>query len=835
MHRVNFSSPRSYSALGQYAHSVSLVAACVALAASTVNAQEPPASDSTTLQTIVVKSARAAQEKDVYTASKSSVYISAEEVERFGQTSPGDVLKGQPGVQVGDNRNGGALDVNIRGIQGQNRVAVMVDGAQQSINAYRGYAGTQQRSYIDTDFIGGILIEKGPSLAANAAGSIGGRVQVNTIEVDDIVAEGRDYGIRLKGDLADNSVVPPPAGNNALPRDEASYSLDDLAKSGSIAAGYKSDGFDVVVGYARRFQGNYFAGSNGRDRYRRFERSGKEEHTVGKVYKDGEEVMNTSRDTESAMLKRTFRPTDEQELTLGYQYFDGRFGEVMPSVIIRGTDDFDPLTFPDTIPQWPLGKMNIDTFTAHYTYDPADNDLVNITANAWATIADSELLNASSTYAPESQHKFEDGPWGPYAIYAWRRQHSQRFGVDLANKSEFDTQFGAFVVDLGISYQNERLEPADGVLITENDLLNNRVVTNGSREEVSLSGQVEFKPTDYLALRAGGRFLNFRTRDDNRYSQRNSWGGDLPGGPVFDEPQARRDSGFAPAVGVTLNVTEDSFVYANYSQGLRMPGLFESTMGTDALLPAAGLDPERARSWEVGASTTQTGLIRPDDEASFKLAYFNTSIKDYVTRFYNPMLPEPGADFREYEMTFYNADSFEVSGLEFQSKYEVGPVFADLSATYYFSAKTCDAETAGKLRAAHSTIYGIDTANTPNCTNGGFSGSYANSQNPPQLSVNLTVGTRLLDDALTVGTRMTYTGGPTEKLDETWNGEVTTLQLYYEPVTTFDLFATYRLRENAELRASIDNVTDRYYLDPLAQSLMPAPGRTFRANLTMKF
>ena len=216
MHRVNFSSPRSYSALGQYAHSVSLVAACVALAASTVNAQEPPASDSTTLQTIVVKSARATQEKDVYTASKSSVYISAEEVERFGQTSPGDVLKGQPGVQVGDNRNGGALDVNIRGIQGQNRVAVMVDGAQQSINAYRGYAGTQQRSYIDTDFIGGILIEKGPSLAANAAGSIGGRVQVNTIEVDDIVAEGRDYGIRLKGDLADNSVVPPPAGNNAL-------------------------------------------------------------------------------------------------------------------------------------------------------------------------------------------------------------------------------------------------------------------------------------------------------------------------------------------------------------------------------------------------------------------------------------------------------------------------------------------------------------------------------------------------------------------------------------------------------------------------------------------
>lgn len=823
----------SLRSINVLASSASLIAMTMAFTTLSAHAQDKPKSAPTVLKAIVAKGESDRKAEEVFTKPKSSVYIQAEEVERFGLTSPADLLKGQPGVQVGDSRNGGALDVNIRGIQGQNRVPVMVDGAQQSISAYRGYSGTQQRSYIDTDFIGGVLVNKGPSLAANAAGAVGGTVEITTITVDDILKPDRDFGVRLKGDFSDNSLTLP--DEQAIPRDEKSHSFSDIAKSGSLAAAYRSDTFDFVGAYAQRYQGNYLAGTQGRDKYRRFRRNGTEEHTVGKVYKAGEEVMNTSRETESVLLKATLRPTDEQELEIGYRYFDGKFGEIMPSVIIRGTDDFDPATLPDTIPQWPLGSMNMDTFTARYSYDPGDNDLVNVTANAWATVADSELLNASSTYAPVSQYKYVQGPWGPYATYAWRRQHNRRFGFDINNKAELETQFGELTIDVGAAYQNERLRPADSVLITQKDRLNNKVVTDGKREEYSLSTQVEYRPTDYLSLRAGGRFLSFNTRDHNRYSQRTSWGGDLPGGPVFDAALTRRDSGFAPAIGATVNVTENSLIYANYSQGMRMPSLFESIMGTDAVLPSAGLDPERARSWEIGASTTQTDMIRPGDEAAFKLAYFNTSIKDYVTRFYNPMLPPMGADYREYEMTWYNADSFTVSGLEFQSQYDAGPVFAQLSATHYFKASTCDAEIAGKLRAAHSPMHSIHTAGTPDCTDGGFSGSYANTQNPPKYAVNLTAGMRFLDESLTVGGRMTHTSGPTAKLDQTWNGEVTTLQLHYEPVTTFDLFTTYTLREDAVFRASIENITDEYYLDPLAQSLMPAPGRAFRASLTLKF
>ena len=82
---------------------------------------------------------------------------------------------------------------------------------------------------------------------------------------------------------------------------------------------------------------------------------------------------------------------------------------------------------------------------------------------------------------------------------------------------------------------------------------------------------------------------------------------------------------------------------------------------------------------------------------------------------------------------------------------------------------------------------------------------------------------------------MTYTSGPTEEITEPWQTGATTPQLVYQPVAIFDAFMSYKLRDDAILNASMQNITDRYYLDALAQSFMPAPGRTYRAGLTVKF
>ncbi|MCF5248593.1 TonB-dependent receptor plug domain-containing protein, partial [Pseudomonas sp. PA-5-4B] len=298
-------------------------------------------------------------EEEVYRAPRSSVYISGEDMQRFGVVSVGDVLKGQPGVQVGDSRNGGGLDVNIRGIQGQSRVAVTVDGSQQALDVYRGYAGTQQRSYIDPDLISDITIDKGPSLTSSA---IGGTVKMRTLGVGDILKDGQNIGLRLKGDVWNNGVAPASRDPHSKTQDlyaEPHQSRGGLfgsqAEAGSAAFAYTHEFFDVVAAYAKRNQGNYFAGKKGQDRYRTYNRWGDEDTSVATTYNAGEEVLNSSAKTESFLLKTTLRPADGHTFDLGYRRYDGRIGEIMPSDIFRfGTGG---------IYQYPLGHTRIDTYT----------------------------------------------------------------------------------------------------------------------------------------------------------------------------------------------------------------------------------------------------------------------------------------------------------------------------------------------------------------------------------------------------------------------------------------------------------------------------------------
>ncbi|WP_025127919.1 TonB-dependent receptor [Pseudomonas sp. PH1b] len=821
------------------------------------------------------------EQEDVYRAPRSSVYISGEDMQRFGVVSVGDVLKGQPGVQVGDSRNGGGLDVNIRGIQGQSRVAVTVDGSQQALDVYRGYAGTQQRSYVDPDMISDIVIDKGPSLTSSA---IGGTVKMRTIGVEDILKDGQNIGLRLKGDLWNNGVAP--ASRDPHSRTEDLYSephqsrgglFGSEAEAGSAAFAYSHELFDVVAAYAHRNQGNYFSGKKGQDRYRTYDRWGDEETSVATTYNAGEEVLNSSSETDSFLLKTTLRPADGHTFDLGYRRYDGRIGEIMPSDIFRfGTGG---------IYQYPLGHTKIDTYTARYNYLPAGNPLVDLTADLWLTDAQTSQLSAWS--APASQAYRTDR--------SWSRQANRRTGGGLANTSRFETDYGDLKLDLGGSFQLEELRPQKGVVTTQDDINANRSLREGSRQEFSFNGKLEYQPVDSLTLWGGGRYTHFRSKDqvahatarreerEHRYVTVSKpgdygylmWFPDQNGlytdatdprlnnGIVFtntnypfegtpydqygatstdvDSPQFGRvvtgfdysgkesNSGgaFAPAFGINLEVLPDTFLYASYTRGFRMPSLFETGHGVQQTTPGKGLKPERSSNWEIGASTLQKGLLLDNDTAALKVAYFNNTIKNYITRYYDPTPGLWGL------MRFSNTDSYKTSGLELQTRYDAGRMFADLSSTYYLKTETCDAAFAATLRAASNPYK--DLSGTPDCTPGSFMGSYTNTQNPPRFAGNLTTGLRFFDQSLTLGTRITYTSGPTVTVDKPWQTGATTPQVNYREVALVDLFLNYKLQEHTQFNLSLQNLTDRYYLDPLAQSFMPAPGRTLRMGLQTKF
>lgn len=762
---------------------------------------------------------------EVYTKAGSSVFISGETINRFRGSSPADILKGVPGVQTGDARNGGALDVNIRGIQGQSRVPVTIDGSQQAIDAYRGYSGMQQRSYIDPDLISEIRVDKGPSLGADAAGAIGGMVKMKTLQPKDILKEGETYGVRLKGDLSSNSVDAPDTykatphhGNNGL--------LGSPAHSGSVAFASTSETVDFVAAYSQRQSGNYYAGKKGFKNYQVFQQVRRydpktrkyiyvtqEANTAAKFFKPDTEVFNTATDTESVLLKAIIKPATDQKLELTYRYTDGKYGEVMPSQVIRNTSG--------SVPQWDPGKMRINAYTARYTYKPEDNPLIDLSANVWATKAESEAFNGLVTVTPLYGHDDDADPLGDTYKDALRnRTKDKRWGVDLSNTSRFDTRAGKFALTYGGSYQTEDLGPDDNSPVLLSDLQKNRFIRSGEREESSLVTSLEWAPINRLTLTAGGRYSAFNSKDHNRKATAATFDADdNPTSYTFAPPIERKDHAFAPSFGVKLNVTDNSFVYVNYNQGVRMPSLFESTLGLfTAAVPTDGIKPERSKNWEFGVSTLHNSVLTDGDTAAAKLAYFNNKIENYITRDYTDI----------FAGNLQNVDSFTVKGIELQTSYDMGRVFTDISATYYLNAKTCAPDIAKKLRED-------DNPATPNCVDGGFPGSYTNTQNPPKYSVNTTLGSRWFDNRLVLGGRMVYNSAPTAKLDKSWNDGITTNQMYYRKSAIFDLFASFEIVKGTQLDFSVQNLTNVYYLDPLAQSFMPAPGRTLRTGLTVKF
>lgn len=113
---------------------------------------------------------------DQYDKDESNIYISKEEIERYKGTNPADTINHAVGVYSGDARNSGALDPNVRGIQGQGRVPVTVDGTEQAITVWRGYNGANNRNYIDPNMISRIRVMKsGDSVVMCVLRQVGNR------------------------------------------------------------------------------------------------------------------------------------------------------------------------------------------------------------------------------------------------------------------------------------------------------------------------------------------------------------------------------------------------------------------------------------------------------------------------------------------------------------------------------------------------------------------------------------------------------------------------------------------------------------------------------------
>ncbi|WP_343315376.1 TonB-dependent receptor [Brucella sp. BE17] len=800
--------------------------------------------DTTLLDTITVTAGQGVGLADQpYQTAGSQTYISADKIERFRGTSVGDMLSGTPGVLNADNRNGAALDVNIRGMQGQGRVPVSVDGAIQETTVWRGYSGIAGRSYVDPDFIGGVMVEKGPSSGADGAGAVGGIVRMNTISADDILRPGKDFGIRIKGGFNSNSSSVPPVDTTGglhgagtypdgqLPTsfggpegmDRPSF-LEPAGGNGSIAAAYKSEYVEVLAAYARRKNGNYYAGTRGK--------------TVDKIlfpncmrisagecssvapgytsvafeglnrYRGGEQVLNTSQDNKSFLLKGGFHLPYDQKLDLSFMRYDSIYGEIMPSQILYA-EDYGAY-------QAKLNQVKMDTYTAKYSWNPEGNDFFALKAGLWMT--DAELTT------PYQWYQFDDP-----ILHNYYGTKNKRWGFNAENTSAFDTSIGTISLNYGGSYTYETISPGDGA-----DLMKGR---SGNRREVSLFTSGEWKPNDWLTFNASVRYSDFKSKDTRPWeveiyplrhgdkvfnfhsaAERTAHRKANPGSvnmPMIQEVKtgvyrAYDGNGLAPVLSATIEPVDGIQFYGKYAEAIRLPSLFETTRGFSTDESPFNLKPEHAHNWEFGLNVLKDDIYFDSDKLRVKASYFNNRVDDYLTRTF---IKEVGAPI-------VNIDKAELQGLELSASYAAGRFFGDFSYTHYLRTRFC--ANPSELSNSHEL-----------CNAGGTDNSYVINQLPPRNSMSLTLGAHAFEDKLTVGSRLTYIGKRTGDSAIAVGGSIVNVD--WKPYTLVDLFASYKINDHFQVDAAIDNVADVYYMDTLTLGLMPSPGRTFRLNMTSKF
>lgn len=821
----------------------------------------------------------------------SSAHISRENIDRFRGTSPADIFKGTPGVVVSDARNSGAVDVNIRGLQGQGRVPVLIDGSMQATTIYRGYSGVADRSYIDPEMISEINITKGPSLDAQGTGAIGGLVSMTTLKPEDVLKPGERSGFRLRSGLQSNSAEARHK-YEATPRSNRNSILDPRDGFISLAYALKEDDYDLVAAISHRQNGNYYSGKNGYNSYQAIDRWG-QDNGLTKFYNAGDEVFNTMNIANSALLKGTYRFSEDQALELGYRYYKSNYGEIMPSQIWRSDSN--------VLHDFKASEVSTEAWTARYKYAPADNPLVNLKAGLWYTDMQTAARNGDVFSNPlEGKPHPGDGDCETCVevVYLAKNQ-AQRYGADLSNTSRFETSLGPVQLNYGFSLQKENIAPSDSVKKTQEDFENNRTLRSGIRNEQSAFLNMQWQASDRLLLEAGGRYIHYSSKDRNVIStavrEKQGWqriqmwdkdGNEIGStiwrqdengqftdstnpikngkgtlepekdgeeglpvdvskidfwdttGPVFYDkipgaftrtaPVERNGGGFAPAFSATYKLTDTISTYLRYTEGMRMPSMFESTVGFSARY-ASPLEPEHSKNWEAGISFVKDSVFTADDKLRLKIAYFNNNTENYITR-----RSFDGVSGMQ-NFTMHNLDSYSISGFELQSSYDRGDFFGELAATLNQKSTICDSKMAAYFRAKGKDW--PEARETPDCSPVGFNTSYVSNMIPPGMMANGTLGTRQLDQKLTLGLRASYVSGPLNVTeDKLWtNYSGTSVQIKTLPYTLVDLFASYKINADTRVDMTIDNATDRYYLDPLTLSLMPGPGRTVRMSFAVKF
>ncbi|MCF3639029.1 TonB-dependent receptor [Rhizobium sp. TRM95111] len=313
--------------------SVLFAGTALSLASSFISpaaAQDMPAAttdtavDATTLEQITVDGERGDDGVADTPAAVSSADAEAVQDRYAGNIN--NVVRATPGTFTREAGDQPGVVVNIRGLQGMGRVNSMIDGVPQTFRNLSGHGGTfDNMLYVEENMLVGVDVARGAVSGAEGMGTLAGAANFRTLEVDDVLLPGHDYGM----------MTTLRAGSNGF----------DFSRlfAGGLRHDYGGEGEISAVGAISDTKKSAYENGN------------------GEIYPYGGDQH-----PKSGLFKVNLAPNADHDLTLGGIWYDNEF--------LPGSSGYNWL-------------VENQTYTAKYAYQPG-SDLIDLKANAYLNITD---------------------------------------------------------------------------------------------------------------------------------------------------------------------------------------------------------------------------------------------------------------------------------------------------------------------------------------------------------------------------------------------------------------------------------------------------------------
>ncbi|PKR54746.1 TonB-dependent receptor [Thalassospira marina] len=716
-----------------------------------------------------------------------------------------DIFGQVAGVDISNDARDPGLTVNVRGQQEMGRVNVNIDGARQNYNQTT--HGTTSRVYVDPALLANVTIDKTNMNQSGGAGTSAGIVTLRTLNTDDILDFGEDWGGKVNLSHGTNNY--------------------NFAGDASVAARV-SPKLDIAAAMSRKTIGNYRAGSRNPEL---FTLSSGKEYTT----ENSRPEYTFSRQT-SGLLKANIQLTDDQELHLGY---------VGSMVDYAKTSDVTNL-YTD------FNETQTHTLTAKHNWNP-DSELIDLNTNLYWTRTKNHQ-NRPARYN-SSGRVTTDSFSTDYTL--------DTAGADIANSSDW------YLGKLAGGSSSIRFNYGTEFFQDKAKTDSSTGGEGGSGEDYQLEGSTPggkrdvyggFLKTTYdwdemFQVYGGLRYDRYQL-DGNAY-----WCDTAhpctSGGVPYDVNLS--DQKVSPSFGASVTPFDGIQFFANYRKNMRAPTIAEAMIKGEHIgdvgIPFyanGNLQSEESETKEIGVNFKFDDVLQKHDRFRAKFTYYRTKIDNYVTLGYVPepttnvsCIPSPCTpSYIGRTITTNQAaamvnltDPVYINGSEFDLNYDADMYYlggtltlndVDLKGNYNpFVLNTAYDE------YANYQLDEVKPANLFNLTgpiygNGGtLYGIYA----PPKRKITLDGGLRLFDRNLILGMRATFV----EPQDNFGSSNISTVVGKYFSYRIFDFYSSYKINDHVAVRLAVNNFLDEAYVQGSGGTYAAAPGRTGILTLSGNF